>query len=205
MDSFDNTPLPETWDGMLRRYKDEGWSATLLTFMFDHMFGGRLAIQAQQRAEVEAIYGKMLTRIVRDPDRPSNAERLLILLSSPDFPVFKHAKQALRDVTINDGQHVHSVALTPPANRLRGRTLEEFIEAEHAMLTQDSRCRRIHAQPIIDREANVLRYTGKSEERGLIDADAFFVLPRSLSEVREGPDRVGRQASIFARPEKIKR
>ena len=205
MDSFDNTPLPQTWDEMLRRYKEEGWSATLLTFMFDHMPGKQMAIQAQQQAEVEAIYRRMSTRIVRDPHRPSNIGRRLILLSTPDFPVFKHRKQALRDVTVNDGQHVHSLALLPPVSRLGDRSLEDFIEAEHAMLTQGSRCRRLHAQPIIEREAYVFRYAQKSDDRGRIDADAFFVLPRSRSEVRDGPNRVGRQASIFAQPKKIKR
>ena len=195
-------PPPCDWDQMLRFYNGAGWYSTLLTFMFDHMHGNQLAIQSQQTREVTEIYGRALTRVVRDPTRPSRIGRLPIWFCSADFPVFKHRKQALRDVTINDGQHVHAVVLTPPRNRLGEMSLARFVRENEALLTGSGRCLRIHAEPIFYDEAYVLRYVRKSEDRRRIDEDAFFVLPRSLSEVRAGSTEVGRQSSIFAVPKK---
>ena len=204
MDVQDFPPLRD-WDQMLRFYAGAGWSTTLLTFMFEHMPGNQLAVQHQQTAEVIRIYRHVAPRIVRNPSRPSSVGRMPIWLCSADFPVFKHRAQALRDVTINDGQHVHACALTPPRCRLSDIAFATFIRDAEAELVKHGRCTRIHAEPILYDDPYVLRYVRKSEERGRIDGDAFFILPRSCSEIHGSGVEVGRQSSIFAVPSRKRR
>src|SRR5689334_16487298 len=52
---------------MINQYMDQGWDGYLLTFMFNHLKGSPVSVQKQMYEEVERVYAKVLTRIVRKP------------------------------------------------------------------------------------------------------------------------------------------
>lgn len=189
-------PLSRDWAEMLRRYVGAGWSPTLLTFMFAAMRGEHAAIRRRQAEEVEKIYGRVVTRLVRRPLAPSSVGKLPIWLCSSDVPIYKHAKDARRDVTINDGQHVHALALTPPKVRLKSDFVA-FVEANQRLFKLGPSCIRVHAVAVIYDVPAAFGYAMKTAMRLPDDDDGFFVLPRSTSELRSAPERVGRNSSLF--------
>ncbi len=170
------------WEHFIRLHRADGWSVSLLTFMFDHMPGGRLAIEAQQRRLVEMAYRRLLTRMVRYPNRRGAVGRVPVLLGAPDFPVARRRKAALGDVVINDGQHVQALLLSPQENRLRTDECT-FIEREQRRFVEHGGIRRLHAVPVLYDDARVHDYCMKAVGRGLVDPDATIILPRSLSEL----------------------
>src|SRR3982750_4003659 len=100
-------------------YMENHWDGYLLTFMFRQLSGSRGSVLRQMERELERVYARALTRIVRKPRCEAAQGRLPILLGCPDFPVPKGQKQSLHDVTFNDGLHVHALALIPPGSRLK--------------------------------------------------------------------------------------
>ena len=58
---------PRDRDHFIGLRRADGWSVALLTFMFDHLRGSRLAIGHQQRRLVEMAYKILLPRMVRLP------------------------------------------------------------------------------------------------------------------------------------------
>ena len=94
----------------------------------------------------------------------------------------KRRKAALRDVVINDGQHVQALLLSPRVNRLRTDECS-FIEANQHLFVRRVGIRRLHAVPVTHDDAYVHDYCMKAVERGLVDPDGTIILPRSLSEL----------------------
>ena len=191
-----DVPLSRDWAEMLRRYVGAGWSPSLLTFMFAAMRGEHVAIRRRQAHEVEKIYGRVVTRLMRRPLASSSVGKLPIWLGSSDVPIYKHAKDARRDVMINDGLHVHVLALTPPEVRLKSNFVA-FVEANQRLLTLGPSCIRVHAVAVIYDVPGTFRYAMKTAMRLPDNDDGFFILPRNASELRTAPDRTGRNSSLF--------
>lgn len=105
----------------------DGWMPYLLTLMFQPIGGSPATVLRAMEREVERVYATFVTRVVRNPLRASSAGRLPIWLCAPDRPVAKHARQSLRDVAVNDGQHFHAAAFVPPWSRLREDLVDHFI------------------------------------------------------------------------------
>lgn len=163
----------------------EGWTPYLLTFMFRNLGGPPHEVARQMAREVERVYATVLSRIVRNPTRPSMVGRLPIWISALDRPVFKRTKGSLRDVIANDGYHVHVVALLPPWSRLTEDLAAHFEAHQTLYLPSVSPLLRIDVVPITHRVGYVVRYVLKFTGRGRLGEDAAFVLPRALSEVRD--------------------
>jgi hypothetical protein len=89
------------------------WKLYLLTFMFEQLPGGEVAVRRQMERELERFYRILLPRVVRNPRSPSHRDKLPRLHAFPDRPVPKVKKSALRDVAINDGLHYHAALLLP--------------------------------------------------------------------------------------------
>ena len=111
---------------MVRGYQEfveekiqEGWTPYILTFMFNQINGSPTTVLTRMGRELERIYATMLTRIIRNPTSARANGQLSIWIGCPDFPVPKNARQSLASVTINDGLHVHALALIPPRSRLK--------------------------------------------------------------------------------------
>ena len=125
-----DTPVKEIinsgYGDMAKSRLRQGWDGYLISVMFNRVRGSRPSVIRQMHREVERIYSTVLTRIIRDP-RKVPIVTLPLWIVCPDYPVPKHAKQSLRDVTVNDGLHMHGTALTPPWNRMKERD-EQFDE-----------------------------------------------------------------------------
>jgi hypothetical protein len=67
------------------------------------------------------FYPTLIKHVERWPMKPSRQCNLPRLIALPDFPVAKHSKKlSARDVTINDGLHVHAIMIAT-GRRLRTR------------------------------------------------------------------------------------
>ena len=157
----------------------------LLTLMFRQLRGSPTAVARQMEREAERVYGRFVTRVRRDPGAPSSFGRLPVWICSPDFPVFKHAKQNLDDVTINAGRHLHSLGFQPPRqhSRLAEPVDEHFAARQGLYIRPDYPLLRLHAVLITHNLDDVVDYALKAMRRGLVGEDGVFVLPQSRSEM----------------------
>ena len=167
------------------RFQEDGWTPYLLTLMFRQLRGSPSAVARQMEREAERVYGRFVTRVRRDPGAPSSFGRLPVWICSPDFPVFKHAKQNLDDVTINAGRHLHSLSFQPPPqhSRLAEPVDEHFAARQDLYVRPDFPLLRLHAVLITHNLDGVVEYALKAMRRGLVGEDSLFVLPRSNSEM----------------------
>ena len=153
--------------------------------------------QAGQR-DVERVYAKVLTRIIRDPTSKGNVNRLPLWIVTPDYPVPKRQKQSLEDVALNDGLHLHALAAIPPVSRLKVGLDQHFQEFQDLYVEAKYPLRWLHAEPIISNPGYAVGYGFKSVQRGRATFDDIIVLPRSLSELDGG--RGGETSAACCRP-----
>ena len=183
--------------------ENEGWTSYLLTFMFNHLRGKRASIIRQMSKELERFYSTLITRTVRNPRSPRVQEFLPKLIAYPDLPVYKHKKDGLDAVTINDGLHFHAIVLIPPVcqfNRLR-EPLDEHVRLnsdlylgrlrktiqvgndEYQTKLTSERLQRIHVQPTTFSTAGHATYGLKGIKGKEIPYDELLILPRTLNEL----------------------
>ena len=116
-------------------------------------------------------------------------------LAYPDLPVPKAQKQRLRDITLNDGLHLHALALIPPGSQMEGGLDQHFadnqalyVRREHAVARHP--LARVHAQPIIRDPDYVTEYVFKSLSRQRFSLDDVLILPRNRGELSAGSERL---------------
>jgi hypothetical protein len=170
------------------------WKAYFLTFLFRHIPGPAPEKMRQMHREIVRFYGKLASWVVRSPRSPKCAYLLPRAVFFPDGPCYKRQKQALRDVSINDGLHFHGLILVPNKSRLKVPFLQHLRDKKRSYgrgytLTT-------HAEPIWDQERFVADYGGKAVKRGRVSYDDVLVLPRTGKELQQdtseslsGPDR----------------
>jgi hypothetical protein len=180
-----NNKVEEEYGRWVERLVQEGWKPYLLTFMFRDIDGPPDVVAHTMKQEVERVYATLLTRTVRNPTRPSMVRRLPRWFCALDRPVYKRAKLSLHDVLVNDGLHVHAVALLPPRSRLSEGLDTHFEQFASMYLRPKCPLIRIDAVPITHRVGYVTGYGRKHVKRSVKEPD--FILPRSLSEVRDSP------------------
>lgn len=164
-------------------YVNRGWEADLLSFMFNPISGPKARRGETMDREIMWAYSRCLQRMFRRPRLKLHQGRLPVWIVSPDWPVPKADKDHYRDIVINDGEHRHAVALTPPHTRLK-MTFSDYITEEQRYFTgRDRTLWRIDAQPITNAAEYATAYALKSVERGRISPGEVFVLPRSRSEL----------------------
>ena len=179
-----------TW---LQQWLNEGWDGYLFTFMFNQLPGSRRAIVHQMHQQLERWYGRLATRIIRKPRSPVWAPLLPKGIFVPDLPVPKRSKQDIRDVSINDGLHMHGVVVANRWGRLRETLDVHFEEDLRTYLTR--KLRHVDVQRITRRAEYVTEYALKSLKRPTFSEDDILVLPRGLSEL---PGRRPRHPSAGA-------
>jgi hypothetical protein len=163
-----------------------GWDGYLLTFMFKPIGGSQRNVNRQMERELERVYAKSLTRIIRKP-ASHEISKLPLWIVCPDYPVPKGdgERQSLHDVAVNGGRHMHAVALVPPWSRLKEDLATHFIDKQSHYVTADSVLLRIHSEPITHDGAYVSSYALKALKRGRVGKGEVLVLPRSISELRD--------------------
>jgi hypothetical protein len=162
---------------------NRGWNGYLMTFMYTPLRGSRSVVLGQMFGEVERVYASLRTRIVRNSHSKADPNKMPHLIACPDQPVFKHTKQNLADVVINDGLHVHSLFLEPPWTRLRVPVDQHVAEYSALYLGCLGRLARIDVEPITHAPAFVTNYALKALKNGRISGDDLLILPRSASEM----------------------
>jgi hypothetical protein len=133
----------------INRYINDGWDAYFFTVMFNHVSGSREKRIIQMHQEMEKMYNRLATRMVRKPRSLQWKGLLPIGLFSPDFPVRKFGLGEggiLEDVSINDGLHMHGIILANRWGRIPIGLHEHFREKMDHYRT--SKIRRVHVEPI---------------------------------------------------------
>ena len=176
----------DAYSAWVRSHMDDGWEAFLLTFMFNQLPGPPNTRIAVMHNEIMRVYATLATRVVRKPNSPRWSRYLPKGIFVPDRPVYKHSKSPLRDVSVNNGLHMHGIMVarrqigrvTP---RMRESLDHHFIRNKHLYL--NDRLIRIDIEPITHHPAYVTGYAMKSIKRPNFGFDQVLVLPRSLSEL----------------------
>jgi hypothetical protein len=174
---------------MVRERLEEGWDGYLITLMFKSLRGSRASIIRQMEKEVERVYATVLTRIIREPSKSPVAE-FPLWIACPDFPVPKHEKTELWDVTINSGLHFHGLALIPPWSRMNCGLDDHFELSQELYVRAGFSLARVHAVPITSNAGYVTGYALKSIPRRRMDFDHVLILPRSHSEMPAEPHQI---------------
>src|SRR6266487_2551636 len=102
-----------------RRMERDGWNGYLLSFMFHPVPGATRSKLEIMGEAVYRFYATFLTRVVRTPNSIFQMSQRPLLIVAPDYPVPKHQKQKLSDVTVNDGLHMHGLLVVPWECRLK--------------------------------------------------------------------------------------
>ncbi len=156
----------------------------MVTFMFEPLPGSEATVLRQMFVEVERFHRSLLTRVVRKPRSAKGMSKAPRLFAFPDRPVFKHQKQALEAVVVNDGLHLHAVVLVPRQSRLGTGLKKHVRENERLYLGNHGKLRRVDVQRLKPgTEAKVVDYSAKTWRRGRMSMDDVLVLPRSASEL----------------------
>lgn len=162
----------------------QGWPGYIVTFMFRHLRGSDRSVATQMAHELQRVFAKSLTRIVKRPLSERNVDKLPLWMASPDFPVFKHAKHSLRDVTVNGGRHLHAIALIPPRSRMREGLDEHFDRYQDLYVGSSFRLKRIHVEPITHDPEYATAYILKALARARVNTADIILLPRARSEIK---------------------
>jgi hypothetical protein len=163
------------------------WDAYILTFMFKQIRGDRRHQLQSMLKEVERVYAKSLTHIIRRPLARSQAHRLPVWICCADMPVPKHEKQSLAAVTINGGLHLHALALVPNESRLRVGFDAHLKRHQQHYAPFSSHLNRVHGRLITETPGYVTGYVMKSLRTGRSSYDDVLVLPRLKSELVQKP------------------
>jgi hypothetical protein len=166
-------------DQKIRRY---GWNAYLVTFMFNQIPGGRAARLKSMSDTLHRFYATFLTRVVRKPQSPFQLSERPLFITVPDYPVPKHDKQKLADITINGGLHMHAILAVPWESRLKQDVITHVDQ--YAQLYIKEPLRRVNIGLIENNINRVGDYVFKSIKKGRCDWDDVVILPKSTSEVR---------------------
>jgi hypothetical protein len=186
-DNFDLTMkhklnLINAYNDWTQTYIDAGWSAYLVTFMFQPLPGNQTSKIQQMKKQIEKFYSRLLTRVVRHPHSRCNKP---VFFAFVDLPVAKTNKISTLDAMVNDGLHFHAIVLIPPKSRL-SLPLDLYIASISDAYLHQRKLDRIDVQPFYTENSfRVVDYCMKSL-KGRLDYDnCILILPRSSSECRD--------------------
>jgi hypothetical protein len=172
-----------TW---VQEHINRDWDGYLFTFMFNQLRGTQDSQRVQMHAEITAVYRKLVTRVVRKPNSPNNPDMLPRAVFFPDRPITKKQQHRLRDVSVNDGLHMHGVLVSPNTSRLKVGLDEHF--QEDAALYKTPKLHRIDIRPILHSPDHVTQYAGKALRSWQFTEDDMLILPESMRErARQAP------------------
>lgn len=160
-----------------------GWESYMLTLMFNALSGNEKAKKAQMRYTVEQLYVRVLTRLVKRPYKTPSIQ-MPFWLASYDWPVRKLSGWSTSDSVINDGMHIHVLAMVPPNARTGRRVTDLIANAPTSFLIgKTAPLSRIHVTPIEKTLARAAAYTLKSVDRKRTTPEEVIILPKSKREL----------------------
>jgi hypothetical protein len=152
--------------------------------MFNHRPGSKQARIQQMHEQITIVYRKLITYVERGPRLNKNAHKLPRGVFFPDVPAYKRQKQGLRDVTVNDGLHMHGVIVVPKKSRLKVSLDEHVLENYHKY-----RSHKMYRIDVVRMDARVVYttdYAGKALKTPRFDQDDILILPKTTSELEPG-------------------
>jgi hypothetical protein len=167
-----------TW---IKEQVRDGGDAYLLSFMFDHLPGSKQDRIQQMHDEITTFYRKLITYVVRYPKLNKNADKLPRGVFFPDVPIYKRQKQALRDVSVNDGLHMHGIFVIPEKSRLK-IGLDQHVR-EYSEKYQTHKMYRVDVELIDSRIVYTTDYAGKALKTRRYNQDDILILPRTTGEL----------------------
>jgi hypothetical protein len=170
----------------------------LVTFKFNHIQGSSEYKRREMLKQVEyQFYPTLIKYVERWPMKPSRQSNLPRLIAVPDLPVVKHSKKlSVRDVTINDGLHVHAIIAMPSTLRhFHGYKLKDLIrEKRQSFIGGFTSISHIDARRIKDNPEYVADYVLKHAKRNPAIMDEILILPKSPEDVSPAARRPRLQA-----------
>jgi hypothetical protein len=148
--------------------------------MFNHVSGLPAARLKAMQDSVDRFYSTLITRIVRNPNSVHQLRLRPRMLTAPDYPVFKHDKIGLRDATVNDGLHMHSILAVPLKSRLKEDVASHVERKKHLYVKRP--LYSINFALIEGNAYDVTDYAMKIVKRGRCRWEDVFFLPKSPSE-----------------------
>lgn len=172
----DVTEIIDAWRQMIVGHLIKGWDAYLVSVLFHEIAGSKDAKKVQMVHEIERIYNRLATRMVRKTWAPEKAQYLPIGIFLPDLPVPKlrsGVKSTIADVSINDGLHMGGILLT--SKKARIDDLEAHFEQEKDVYIS-GKVRSIGIRHITHDVDKPVDYTFKSLKRRTCTLDDVLVL-----------------------------
>jgi hypothetical protein len=118
MDSLYNNhriqQLLQAYGQWVHEHMAYGWLGYFLSFMFSQISGPDDDRMDEMKKHLGWFYGRLAKASVPKASSPKWSEFPPKIILAPDFPVPKHSKVQLRDVTINNGLHWHGLVLVNP-------------------------------------------------------------------------------------------
>jgi hypothetical protein len=160
--------LIEAYGKWVQGYFDKGFRMYLVTFKFNHIPGSSEYKRREMLKQVEyQFYPTLIKHVERWPMKPSRQRNLPRLIGIPDLPVAKHTKKlSARDVTINDGLHVHAIIAMPLTLRHpNGCKLKQLVqENQHCFIGAFTSISHVDVRRITDHPKYVAGYALKKRK-----------------------------------------
>ena len=178
---FDSTAhlkaIVDAFGKWTKKYLDMGWDGYFFQVMFHDLAGSRETKIIQMKQEVERVYNRLATRMVRKPNSPSWAGYLPIGLFVPELPVpkkRKSEKSTIADVSINEGLHMSGIVLGNRWGRVRTTLVDHFAKFEDHYVT--GKIRGIYVDRITPDPEYTVEYALKSLPRRDSSPDDVLLL-----------------------------
>jgi hypothetical protein len=166
---------------MVRHYVKQGYEPYILTFQFRSLPDSDQASKDAMAREVERVYARFLTEVVRNPWSERNANSRPVFIGCPDWPV--HKKKHRRLFTdAQSGIHFAGILLLPPFNRLKAGVKHHFQDKRSAYIRRPHRLSSIHVEHVDTDVEKVVEYSFKALKHRRCHFDDIMVLPKSRSE-----------------------
>jgi hypothetical protein len=184
--------LIEGYGEWVQRLFDDGFRMYQVTFKFHHIPGAGEYKRTEMLKEVEyQFYPTLIKHVERQPMNPSRQCNLPILIGAPDLPVMKYSKKlSVKDVTINDGFHLHVIIAMPSTMRhYLGCKLKNLVrDHRHRFIGPFTSISDIDVRRIKDRPDYVADYVLKHAKRNPAIMDEILILPKSPKDVSPRDD-----------------
>jgi len=201
MNTFDNSHhanvLLHSYGQWINEHMAYGWNGYLFSFMFDQLQGSDHGRMQEMKKQLGWFYGRLAKASVPKASSQKWSQYLPKAVLVPDFPVFKHSKQRLRDVTTNNGLHWHGIILATWRALKLQQSLDVHVK-ENPGTYLVGHIRRIDVKPITHDVEYVTGYGMKSLKSSRVSDDDILIFPRSVSELPgKGPVRAAGEKPMY--------